>query len=347
MVAVEAAFIERFGAHAGWAHNTLFISDLASQQHRLPVHLRSRPVPASGKKAPVPQNDQQSGMDDSTAPSPHLPPALQAAAPVAAGGAGSAAPPEGLGAASLVASADIAGAAAASASLSSAQQPGAAAQTAADLELSEGRSMSSTYTGPHGTSGMGREGLSNAAARDSAPAAFTLDWKAMEVSLKPAASDKQARSGTARTKRASSKSHRSRAASQHDPQVASSKQKRSALGIGSRAAGLQSAKQPKQSPQDAAGLQPAKFEAAGLQSAKQSEQSSRDAAGLTETMRFEQGLSAHDQHAGVLLKQQEFGLRPRAGPASYCSGQQNLGLPVRRRQHQRTASTKRELPSVM
>ncbi len=43
MIAVEAAFIERFGMHAGWAHNTLFISDLASQQHRLPPHLRSRP----------------------------------------------------------------------------------------------------------------------------------------------------------------------------------------------------------------------------------------------------------------------------------------------------------------
>ena len=57
MVAVEAAFIERFGEHAGWAHNTLFISDLASQQHRLPAQLRSHPsksakaVPSSDAKA--------------------------------------------------------------------------------------------------------------------------------------------------------------------------------------------------------------------------------------------------------------------------------------------------------
>ncbi|KAK9863991.1 hypothetical protein WJX84_001937 [Apatococcus fuscideae] len=46
MVAVEAAFTERFGDHCGWAHNTLFISDLASQQHRLPTHLRARPTKA-------------------------------------------------------------------------------------------------------------------------------------------------------------------------------------------------------------------------------------------------------------------------------------------------------------
>ncbi|KAK9839369.1 hypothetical protein WJX84_000149, partial [Apatococcus fuscideae] len=52
MIAVEAAFIERFGAHAGWAHNTLFISDLASQQHRLPAHLHSRPTKAPSKQRP-------------------------------------------------------------------------------------------------------------------------------------------------------------------------------------------------------------------------------------------------------------------------------------------------------
>lgn len=40
MVAVEEAFIERFGAWAGWAHNTLFISELATQRQRLPEHLR-------------------------------------------------------------------------------------------------------------------------------------------------------------------------------------------------------------------------------------------------------------------------------------------------------------------
>ena len=40
MVAVEDAFIERFGPWAGWAHNTLFISELATQRDRLPEHLR-------------------------------------------------------------------------------------------------------------------------------------------------------------------------------------------------------------------------------------------------------------------------------------------------------------------
>ena len=32
MEAVETAFVERFGPYAGWAHNTLFIAELASQQ---------------------------------------------------------------------------------------------------------------------------------------------------------------------------------------------------------------------------------------------------------------------------------------------------------------------------
>ena len=40
MVAVEDAFIERFGPWAGWAHNTLFISELATQRERLPEHLQ-------------------------------------------------------------------------------------------------------------------------------------------------------------------------------------------------------------------------------------------------------------------------------------------------------------------
>lgn len=40
MVAVEDAFIKRFGPWAGWAHNTLFISELATQRERLPEHLR-------------------------------------------------------------------------------------------------------------------------------------------------------------------------------------------------------------------------------------------------------------------------------------------------------------------
>lgn len=46
---VAAAFTDRFGAYAGWAHNTLFISELASHRHLLPEHLRA-PTPASGRK---------------------------------------------------------------------------------------------------------------------------------------------------------------------------------------------------------------------------------------------------------------------------------------------------------
>jgi hypothetical protein len=29
---VQAAFVERFGSHAGWAHGVLFISDLRQTQ---------------------------------------------------------------------------------------------------------------------------------------------------------------------------------------------------------------------------------------------------------------------------------------------------------------------------
>ena len=57
MVAVEAALQERFGAHAGWAHTLLFISELASQRHRLPLHLqpgsRARPPAVAAAKAPL------------------------------------------------------------------------------------------------------------------------------------------------------------------------------------------------------------------------------------------------------------------------------------------------------
>ena len=50
MVAVEAALQARFGAHAGWAHTLLFISELASQRHRLPPHLQ----PGSRARPPLP-----------------------------------------------------------------------------------------------------------------------------------------------------------------------------------------------------------------------------------------------------------------------------------------------------
>ena len=52
MAAVEDAFIDRFGSHAGWAHNVLFISDLASHKHHLPSHLQPMTA-AKRSKAPA------------------------------------------------------------------------------------------------------------------------------------------------------------------------------------------------------------------------------------------------------------------------------------------------------
>jgi hypothetical protein len=40
MAAVEAALQERFGSHAGWAHNTLFIAELAMHRDLLPAQLQ-------------------------------------------------------------------------------------------------------------------------------------------------------------------------------------------------------------------------------------------------------------------------------------------------------------------
>ena len=57
MAAVETALQQRFGSHAGWAHNTLFISELASQRHHLPAHLQpqghGRPRAARSASAPA------------------------------------------------------------------------------------------------------------------------------------------------------------------------------------------------------------------------------------------------------------------------------------------------------
>eukprot|EP00891_Asterochloris_glomerata_P001075 jgi/Astpho2/1075/e_gw1.00017.36.1_t len=51
MAAVEQAFQQRFGMDAGWAHNVLFISDLASQQERLPPELQAKPKAAKGARS--------------------------------------------------------------------------------------------------------------------------------------------------------------------------------------------------------------------------------------------------------------------------------------------------------
>ena len=65
MAAVEQAFEKAFGPYCGWAHNTLFISELASQKHRLPAHLGGtlKPTPAhapnsaDGTAEPTVQSD--------------------------------------------------------------------------------------------------------------------------------------------------------------------------------------------------------------------------------------------------------------------------------------------------
>ncbi|KXZ55139.1 hypothetical protein GPECTOR_3g29 [Gonium pectorale] len=47
---VQQIFVERFGPYAGWAHNTLFISELAGQQHRLPEQLRQGKAAVAGRR---------------------------------------------------------------------------------------------------------------------------------------------------------------------------------------------------------------------------------------------------------------------------------------------------------
>lgn len=48
MAAVEAALQERFGSHAGWAHNTLFIAELAMHRDLLPARLHAGSKTKSG-----------------------------------------------------------------------------------------------------------------------------------------------------------------------------------------------------------------------------------------------------------------------------------------------------------
>ena len=46
---VEDTFIARFGSHAGWAHNVLFISDLADFKKQMPEHLQTGRTPKKKK----------------------------------------------------------------------------------------------------------------------------------------------------------------------------------------------------------------------------------------------------------------------------------------------------------
>ena len=65
MVAVEDAFIERFGLWAGWAHNTLFISELATQRKRLPEHLRPGGTSKASKSKTAAKGDTEEVSDQS------------------------------------------------------------------------------------------------------------------------------------------------------------------------------------------------------------------------------------------------------------------------------------------
>ncbi|DBA86490.1 TPA: hypothetical protein ACH3X2_005469 [Trebouxia sp. C0005] len=65
MVAVEDAFIERFGPWAGWAHNTLFISELATQRERLPEQLRPGGKSKASKSRKAAKGDTEEVSDQS------------------------------------------------------------------------------------------------------------------------------------------------------------------------------------------------------------------------------------------------------------------------------------------
>ena len=73
MTAVESALQDRFGSHAGWAHNTLFISELASQRHVLPAHLHPGARGKAAKKGSAPVQDTGAGAELSE---PATPPQL-------------------------------------------------------------------------------------------------------------------------------------------------------------------------------------------------------------------------------------------------------------------------------
>ena len=58
MDAVEEAVIKVFGSHAGWAHNTLFIAELAHVRAALPEELRTPPRAKAEKKTPKKESNE-------------------------------------------------------------------------------------------------------------------------------------------------------------------------------------------------------------------------------------------------------------------------------------------------
>jgi hypothetical protein len=47
---IQQVFVQRFGPYAGWAHNTLFISELASHRHLLPAGLAAAAAASGSSK---------------------------------------------------------------------------------------------------------------------------------------------------------------------------------------------------------------------------------------------------------------------------------------------------------
>ncbi|KAK3263766.1 8-oxoguanine glycosylase ogg1 [Cymbomonas tetramitiformis] len=78
MDVVEDAFGDVFGEWAGWAHNVLFVADLASQKHRLPEHLRPSPAP---KKTPSKSASPKNASQKTTPSSQKKMPSSQKKAP--------------------------------------------------------------------------------------------------------------------------------------------------------------------------------------------------------------------------------------------------------------------------
>lgn len=63
----QAAFVERFGPYAGWAHNTLFIAELASTRDKVPAIGASSKGRGSGggKRKAVSSSSSESAVTDS------------------------------------------------------------------------------------------------------------------------------------------------------------------------------------------------------------------------------------------------------------------------------------------
>lgn len=63
MVEVERALQGVFGSHAGWAHNTLFVAELASSRDALPEHLQPGTPAAGMRKRAVSSSEDEEESD--------------------------------------------------------------------------------------------------------------------------------------------------------------------------------------------------------------------------------------------------------------------------------------------